>query len=114
MLVPLGARPGLYRMAGEGVVAVFARVEETAAAHLDCDDVESRVVVEATGLRVKLEAVYERSHNSSRPNARSTVRGVSRTAKRLEALLDMIYPCFTMSVCERQRRSRLLCRPSCL
>lgn len=44
-------------MAGEGFVAVFAGVEEAAAGHLDGDDVEGGVVVEAAGLLVQLDAV---------------------------------------------------------
>lgn len=67
VLVPFGVRPGLQTMPGESVVAVFARVEDTATAHLDSDNVESRVEVEAAGLRVELETVYERSHNSNEP-----------------------------------------------
>lgn len=62
VLVPLGTRPGFERMACESVVAVFARVEQAAAAHLDSDDVERRVVVEATGLRVELQAMDAGNH----------------------------------------------------
>lgn len=58
--VEFGMRPRFERMAREGVVAIVASVEEAAAAHLDGDDVESRVVMEAAGLRVEVEAVNER------------------------------------------------------
>ena len=52
-----GGGPGLDGVVGEGVVTVFAGVEEAAAGHLHGDDVEGGVVVEAAGLRVELEAV---------------------------------------------------------
>lgn len=55
--VEFGMRPGFERMAGEGVVAILAGIEEAAAAHLDGDDVESGMVMEAAGLRVEVEAV---------------------------------------------------------
>ena len=55
--VEFGMRPGFERMASEGVVAILAGVKEIAAAHLDGDDVESGMVMEAAGLRVEVEAV---------------------------------------------------------
>ena len=57
LFVPFGLRPRLEGMIGEGVVAVFAGVEEAAAFHFDGDDVERGVVVEAAGLRVEIQAV---------------------------------------------------------
>ncbi|MGC1416864.1 MAG: hypothetical protein WA817_16380 [Candidatus Acidiferrum sp.] len=49
--------PGLNGVVGESVVAVFAGVEEAAAFHLDGDDVERGMVVEAAGMGVEMEAV---------------------------------------------------------
>jgi hypothetical protein len=43
-------------MVGEGVVAVFAGVEEAAAFHFDSDDVERRVVMETAGLGIEIQA----------------------------------------------------------
>lgn len=57
VLVPCGVRPGFESVAGKGVVAILAGVEEAAAAHLDGDDVERGVVVGAASLRIELEAV---------------------------------------------------------
>ena len=55
--MPRGAWPRFERMAGEGVVAILAGVEKAAATHLDRDDVERRVVMDAAGLRVEIESV---------------------------------------------------------
>lgn len=55
-VVPLALRPHDDRMIGKREVAILAGVEKAAAFHLDGDDVGSAVVVEATGLRVKMEA----------------------------------------------------------
>jgi hypothetical protein len=57
LVVPFGLGPGFERMAGKGVVAVFASVVEPATFHFDGDDVEGGAVVEAAGLRVEVEAV---------------------------------------------------------
>ncbi|MGB8475156.1 MAG: hypothetical protein WCE61_13815 [Candidatus Acidiferrum sp.] len=54
---PFGYGPGLERMVGKGVVAVFAGVIEAAAFHFDGDDVERRVVMEAAGLWIEIQAV---------------------------------------------------------
>jgi hypothetical protein len=43
-------------MAGESDVALLAGVKETAALHLDGDDVQWGMVVEAAGLRIELKA----------------------------------------------------------
>jgi hypothetical protein len=55
-LVPFRLGPGLERMVGERIVAVFTGVEEAAAFHFDGDDVERRVVMEAAGLRIEIQA----------------------------------------------------------
>lgn len=55
-VVPLALRPHDDRMIGKREVAILAGVEKAAAFHLDGDDVGRAVVVEATGLRVKMEA----------------------------------------------------------
>ena len=55
LLVEFGGGPGLNRMAGESVVAVLAGVKKTAALHLDGDDVQRGMVVDAAGLRIELE-----------------------------------------------------------
>jgi len=51
-----GGGPGLNGMAGESDVAVLAGVKKTAALHLDGDDVQRGMVVEAAGLRIELKA----------------------------------------------------------
>ena len=56
LVVPFGLRPGLDRMVSEGVVAVFAGVEEATAFHFDSDDVERRVVMETAGLGIEIQA----------------------------------------------------------
>jgi len=53
--VEFGGGPGLNRMAGESDVAVLAGVKKTAALHLDGDDIQRGMVVEAAGLRIELE-----------------------------------------------------------
>jgi len=55
-LVPLGLRPDLDGMAGEGDVAILAGVIESAALHLDGDDVGGAVVVEAAGLGIEVQS----------------------------------------------------------
>ena len=61
--LPFGLGPGIEGMVGEGVVALFAGVEEAAAFHFDGDDVEWGMVVEAAGLGVEMEAVdFECGH----------------------------------------------------
>lgn len=54
--LPFGLGPGFEGMVGEGVMAIFAGVEEAAAFHFDGDDVERGLVVEAAGLRIEMEA----------------------------------------------------------
>jgi hypothetical protein len=54
--VPFSFGPGLEGVASQGVVAVFAGVVGGATFHLDGDDIERGVVVEAAGLGVELEA----------------------------------------------------------
>lgn len=44
-------------MVGEGVVAIFTGVENAAALHLYGDNVEGKMVVGTTGLRVEIDAV---------------------------------------------------------
>jgi hypothetical protein len=56
MFVEFGGGPGLNGMAGESDMAVLAGVKETAALHLDGDDVQRGMVVEAAGLRIELKA----------------------------------------------------------
>lgn len=56
LMVPFGLRPGLDRMLSDGVVAVFAGVEEATAFHFDSDDVERRVVMETAGLGIEIQA----------------------------------------------------------
>ena len=56
-LVPLGLRPDLDGMTGEGNMAILAGVVEAAALHLDGDDVCGVVVVEAAGLRIEVQSV---------------------------------------------------------
>lgn len=52
--VEFGWGPGFDGMAGEGVVAVFAGVEEAAAFHFDGDDIERGMVVKAAGLGIEI------------------------------------------------------------
>jgi len=52
--VTFGLGPGLERMVGEGVVAVFAGVVGGAAFQFDGDDVGGAVVVEAAGLGIEV------------------------------------------------------------
>ena len=59
--VEFGMRPGFERMAGEGVVAILAGIEEAAAAHLDRDDVECGMVMETAGLRVEMQTEHFRN-----------------------------------------------------
>jgi hypothetical protein len=54
--VPFGLGPGFDRVAGQGVVAVFASVEVAAALHFDGDDVESGMVMKAASLWIEMEA----------------------------------------------------------
>jgi hypothetical protein len=54
--VPFGFGPGFKGVVGQGGVAVFAGVVDPAAFHFDGDDVERRVVVEASGLRIEADA----------------------------------------------------------
>ena len=54
---PIGLRPRLEAMVGEGIMAVFASVIESAALHFDGDDVERGMVVKAAGLRIEIQAV---------------------------------------------------------
>lgn len=55
--VPLGLRPGLDGMIGEGDVAILAGVKEAATFHFDGNDIERRAVVKATSLGVEIKAV---------------------------------------------------------
>lgn len=55
MFVEFGGGPGLNGMASKSDVAVLAGVKETAALHLDGDDVQRGKVVEAAGLRIELK-----------------------------------------------------------
>ncbi len=55
-LVPLGLRPDLDGMAGQGRMAILASVIEAAALHPDCDNVGGAVVVEATGLGIEVQS----------------------------------------------------------
>ena len=52
-LVPFAVGPDLDSVAGEKGVAVLASVVDSAAFHLDGDDVRGRVVMGATGLGIK-------------------------------------------------------------
>jgi hypothetical protein len=54
--VPFGLRPGFDRVASQGIVTVFASVEEAAALHFDGDDVESGMVMKAASLWIEMEA----------------------------------------------------------
>lgn len=56
----LATRPNPNFVSSEGGVAVFARVILTTAFHFDGNDVERRVVVAATRLRVQIDAVHAR------------------------------------------------------
>lgn len=56
-LAPFRCRPKLNGMVGEGVVAIFTGVENAAALHLYGDNVEGKMVVGTTGLRVEIDAV---------------------------------------------------------
>lgn len=55
-LMEFGAGPDGNRVVGQGDVAVLAGVVETAAVHLDGDDVDWRVEVGAAGLRIEVKA----------------------------------------------------------
>lgn len=55
-MVPLALRPYDNRMIGKRKMTVLAGIEKAAAFHLNGDDVGRAVVVEATGLRVKIKA----------------------------------------------------------
>ena len=55
-LIEFRVRPNVYRMVGDGEVAVFASVVNAAAFHFDGDDVQGRVVMKATGLGIEIEA----------------------------------------------------------
>jgi hypothetical protein len=54
--VKLVARPDCDRMIRQGEVAILAGVIGFAAAHLDGDNVDWRVVVSAAGLGIEIEA----------------------------------------------------------
>ena len=58
LLVPLSARPYRDFVAGQFLMAVFASVEIAAALHLDGYDIDRRVVVLASGLRVDTDTFY--------------------------------------------------------
>ena len=60
-LIELRGRPNVYRMVGDGDMAVFASVVNAAAFHFDGDDVQRRVVVKATGVWVEMEGTNFRS-----------------------------------------------------
>jgi hypothetical protein len=52
--LPFGLRPGFEGVVGKGAVAILAGIVGGAAFHLDGDDVEGGVVVEAAGLGVEV------------------------------------------------------------
>ena len=56
-LVLFRVGPGCEGMVGQGVVTIFAGVEEAATFHFDGDDVEWGVIVEAAGLGIEIQAV---------------------------------------------------------
>ena len=58
LLVPLSARPYGDFMAGQFLMALFASVEIAAALHLDGHDIDRRVVVLASRLRVDADTFY--------------------------------------------------------
>jgi hypothetical protein len=60
LLVPLGPRPNLNGVIGEGVVALFARIVNATTFHLYSDDVGGSVIMLATGLRIKVDAAHVR------------------------------------------------------
>ena len=55
-LVPFGLLPDLDGMPGQRNVAILAGVIESAALHLDGDDVGGAVVVEAAGLGIEVQS----------------------------------------------------------
>ncbi|MGC0772088.1 MAG: hypothetical protein WB543_04070 [Candidatus Acidiferrum sp.] len=57
VLMELGGGPRLDGVVGQGIVAVFAGVEEAAALHFDGDDVERGMEVKAASLGIEMEAV---------------------------------------------------------
>jgi len=55
--LPLRLRPRLQRMTREGVMAIFAGVEQSAAVHLDGDDVARLVEMGTTRFRIQTKPV---------------------------------------------------------
>ena len=57
-LVPFALRPNLDLVIGESSVAILARIVNTAALHLDRDDVSWSGIVLASGLRIEIHSTY--------------------------------------------------------
>ena len=55
--IPLRNWPYLKSMVLQGIVAVLACVEKATAFHLDCDNVDLRVIVRTSRLRVYVDSV---------------------------------------------------------
>jgi hypothetical protein len=69
LMVPFGVGPWLDGVVGQGFVAVFAGVIDSAAFHFDGNDVERRTVMKAAGLGIKIQATNfgsSRRHGGSR------------------------------------------------
>jgi|HubBroStandDraft_6_1064221.scaffolds.fasta_scaffold542976_2 hypothetical protein len=58
LAVPLGPRPHLDFVIGQGNMAVFAGVKNATALHFDCDDVDGLVEVCAPGLRIDIDSPH--------------------------------------------------------
>ena len=90
--VPVGAGPHLDQVISEGFVAVLAGVIVATAGHLDGDDVERRMIVDASGLRIDLYAmhlVFHRRHLSIKTYPLHGICGVW-TGARLRGLRGLL------------------------
>jgi hypothetical protein len=60
--IALAERPSFNGMAGQRIVTVLAGIVDQAALHLDGDDIQSRVIVNAARLGIDLDATDYRTH----------------------------------------------------
>lgn len=86
-LIPFRHRPDLDRVPGQDIVAVLAGIVGHTTPHLDGDDVERAVVVDAAGLGVEIDAEDRPCGHEAvgelppwnRPNIRADITAIMRT-----------------------------------